>query len=233
MLSDITIAIKAFQRPAKLNNCLKSIRKYYPDITVVVADDSRHKASNSLASEYYMLPFDSGISVGRNFLLSKITTPYMLLLDDDTLFTQGDCIERMIQPMLDQPMINLVAGTITGNDYYGTYEKSGDNLIRYFNKSSRNIGHYKIYDFVINLFLAKTEAVKGVRWDDELKICEHTNFFFRGKDKLICTVADGTSFINDNTGSGHEYGKFRSGRVQLYIEKQFKSLGVVKFVDIR
>lgn len=233
MLDDITIAIKTFLRPQKLDNCLNSIRKLYPGVKIIVADDSHKPVENKMADEYYTLRFDSGISAGRNLLLSKVTTPYILLLDDDTLFTQSDCIEKMIQPMLDQPEINLVAGSLVGNDYYGTYEKSGDTLIRYFNKPSRSIGHYKIYDFVINLFLAKTEAIRRVGWNDELKICEHTNFFFRGRDKLVCTVADDTSFVNDNNHGGCEYNIYRNDRRQLYIEKQFNSLDVVGFKDIQ
>ena len=37
----VTIATKTFLRPHKLKILLQSIRKYYPDITVIVADDSK------------------------------------------------------------------------------------------------------------------------------------------------------------------------------------------------
>ena len=232
MLGDITIAIKTFLRPQKLDNCLKVIRRFYPDVKIIVADDSQKPVDNKMADEYYTLPFDSGISTGRNLLLSKITTPYMLLLDDDTLFTQGDCVENMLQPILDYPEINLVAGNLMNNKYHGTYQKKGDELIRDFRGHRRTIGKYNIYDFVINLFIAKTESLRRVRWDDDLKICEHTNFFFRGMNELVCTIAKDTSFINDNKNNDQKYNRLRHDRIHIYQEKQFKSLGVTKFVDI-
>ena len=231
-LDDITIAIKAFQRPDKLNNCLKSIRKFYPNIRIIVADDSRKSSSNTLADEYYMLEHDTGISFGRNYLVNKVKTPLMMIVDDDTIFTQGDCIENMLRPMLDHSEINLVAGTLTNNDYYGNYEKYKDILFRKFKTYHKEISGYRIYDFVINLFLAKTESLRVVKWDDDLKICEHTNFFFRGMSELTCTIAKNTTFINDNKANSRSYMSFRHGRSQKYIDKQFKSLGVTIFKDI-
>lgn len=54
----VTIATKTFLRPHKLKILLQSIRKYYPDLTVIVADDSKEpleiKDDNV---EYYSMPF--------------------------------------------------------------------------------------------------------------------------------------------------------------------------------
>lgn len=54
----MTIATKTFLRPHKLKILLQSIRKYYPDLTVIVADDSKEpleiKDDNV---EYYSMPF--------------------------------------------------------------------------------------------------------------------------------------------------------------------------------
>ena len=42
MLSDITILIKTFERPEYLDRLIKSIKLYYPNIKIIVADDSRN-----------------------------------------------------------------------------------------------------------------------------------------------------------------------------------------------
>lgn len=54
----MTIATKTFLRPHKLNTLLQSIRKYYPDLTVIVADDSKEplKIQDDYV-EYYSMPF--------------------------------------------------------------------------------------------------------------------------------------------------------------------------------
>lgn len=54
----VTIATKTFLRPHKLKILLQSIRKYYPDLTVIVADDSKEPLTiEDDYVEYYLMPF--------------------------------------------------------------------------------------------------------------------------------------------------------------------------------
>lgn len=54
----VTIATKTFLRPHKLMTMLRSIREYYPDLTVIVADDSKEPLKiNDDYVEYYLMPF--------------------------------------------------------------------------------------------------------------------------------------------------------------------------------
>lgn len=54
----VTIATKTFLRPNKLMVLLRSIRDYYPDLTVIVADDSKKPLDiQDKHVEYYTMPF--------------------------------------------------------------------------------------------------------------------------------------------------------------------------------
>lgn len=54
----VTIATKTFLRPHKFKILLQSIRKYYPDLTVIVADDSKEPLEiKDDHVEYYPMPF--------------------------------------------------------------------------------------------------------------------------------------------------------------------------------
>lgn len=54
----VTIATKTFLRPHKLITMLRSVREYYPDLTVIVADDSKEPLKiNDSHVEYYIMPF--------------------------------------------------------------------------------------------------------------------------------------------------------------------------------
>lgn len=54
----MTIATKTFLRPHKFKILLQSIRKYYPDLTVIVADDSKEPLEiNDDNVELYTMPF--------------------------------------------------------------------------------------------------------------------------------------------------------------------------------
>ena len=68
-LSEVTIAIKSFLRPCTLDACIYSIRKFYPDIGIHVADDGNMNKAPLGVNRLYQLPFDSGVSIGRNFLV--------------------------------------------------------------------------------------------------------------------------------------------------------------------
>ena len=87
-LSDITIGIKTFSRPDLLKFTLGKLREDYDSsVRIIVADDSKddHKRENEriigefINVDHVTLPFDSGISVGRNALVVATRTRFFLL----------------------------------------------------------------------------------------------------------------------------------------------------------
>ena len=224
MIEDLTIIIKTFERPDSLNRCLTSIRKLYNDVKVIVADDSKEPLVNTLANEYYSLPFDSGLSRGRNFLLTKVNSKYTMLIDDDTIFTVESDLQSMLNILETTPEINLVAGLIKGNKHYGVMHVDGDILYKVCGESKRKINGNKIFDIVVNLFIARTDKLKQTHWCDELKICEHTEYFYRYRDTLTCTVDFNTLFINTSERND-TYTKYRD-RVEEYMKLQCNIIGV-------
>src|SRR5262249_48067864 len=93
-LSKTTIIIKTFQPPACLDRAIRSIRKYYPKVHIIVADDGFEPALRNDV-EYIRLPTDVGVSAGRNALLERVKTPYFLLTDDDVEFRPQTKIEKL------------------------------------------------------------------------------------------------------------------------------------------
>jgi glycosyltransferase involved in cell wall biosynthesis len=93
MLDDVTILIKTFERPAALTRLLDSIEDRYPECPVLIADDSRAPSRDQVlrrygaqVEAYLTLPFDSGLSAGRNALLDRVETEYFVLNDDDFVY---------------------------------------------------------------------------------------------------------------------------------------------------
>lgn len=93
MLHDVTLIIKTFERPDALARLLTSIEDTGFDGPVLIADDSREPYRDlimhqhgALVDEYLCLPFDVGLSAGRNALLDRVQTPYVVLNDDDFVY---------------------------------------------------------------------------------------------------------------------------------------------------
>ena len=100
-LSDTTAIIKTFLRDKCLFHCVQTLKESYPSIHIVVADDghpSQEKRDQLMfmgVDEYIEMPWNRGLSAGRNVLLDAARTPYVLLCDDDFSFTEDTNIENM------------------------------------------------------------------------------------------------------------------------------------------
>ena len=221
---DFTIIIKTFLRPGALNILLNSIWKMYPDVKILVADDGGKKSIRNDVDKYFLLPFDSGLSAGRNFLLDKVDTKYFMLLDDDTIFTKHTRLEWPLRVLDEYSDIDLVSGRYLPAKFFGKQVIENGVFIRDMEKSNGLVDGFPTYDFTANFFIARTDKVAKIRWDEELKIQEHMDFFWRARGSLNCTVLPYFSSKNSHI-TNKEYAKFR-GRSKEFQALQCKKLGV-------
>jgi GT2 family glycosyltransferase len=188
-LSQMTAIIKTFQRPKSLDRLIRSIRRFYPQLKIAVADDGISPSPREDV-DYLRLRPDVGLSAGRNALLRYIQTPYFLLLDDDLEFTRKARIECLFE---------LVASgvvDIAGGDYYRCKRKLllvrsrwqpfhgifrfRDEELQLISETHATHSQYELCDVVHNFFVARTDDVLALGgWDEELKLNEHVEFFVR------------------------------------------------------
>ncbi|CAM9938101.1 unnamed protein product [Bubo scandiacus] len=120
----VTVATKTFLRYDKLRGLIASIRRFYPSVTIVVADDSQHpEPLQGPHLEHYLMPFGKGWFAGRNLAVSQVTTKYVLWVDDDFIFTPRTRLEKLVD-VLERTSLDLVGGAvreITG--YTTTYRQ--------------------------------------------------------------------------------------------------------------
>ncbi|MBP7562536.1 MAG: glycosyltransferase [Candidatus Cloacimonetes bacterium] len=224
----LTFFIKTFERPEALKKALDSIDLHYgflgKDVNILIADDSEQPSlpdkSYPFNLTYFRLDFDQGASFGRNYLLSHTKTPYFILLDDDYVFTRHTKIERFVHLIEKYPEIDILAGSV-----YNRGKKKVDcacrmnidNQVLYKLKKPYKIkDDLKFYDMVVNFFIAKTDKIKELRWDDELKTVEHSAFFIKAMNHgLISPETDSVS-IHHLRPKNSLYKKFRKDRVEYY-----------------
>jgi hypothetical protein len=211
-IDDLTILIKSFMRPECVNSLLMSIRMKY-DIKIIIVDDSE----NPLNFDYddniktYNIEFDSGLSKGRNFGVSKIETPYFLLCDDDFEFTDNTDLVKWLSMFKNSDLDILGADVIVDGrriEYFGLLEKN-DNKLYYIDGFRRMKKDITKYDLILNFFIAKTNKIKRYPWDESLKLAEHTAFFF--KYKGILKIGHTKLFsINHQRVKSIDYSKYRN-----------------------
>jgi hypothetical protein len=85
LLGQLTAVIKTFERPKILARLLASMKRTTPSLHVIVIDDSRHPIPMD-GVDTVILPYDSGVSAGRQEGSRRVTSRYLLVLDDDFVF---------------------------------------------------------------------------------------------------------------------------------------------------
>ncbi|OWK14150.1 hypothetical protein Celaphus_00001166 [Cervus elaphus hippelaphus] len=187
----VSIATKTFLRPHKLMTMLQSIREYYPDLTVIVADDSKEPLKiNDSHVEYYTMPYGKGWFAGRNLAISQVTTKYVLWVDDDFLFSDKTKIEVLVD-VLEKTELDVVGGSVLGNMFqfklFLEHSKNGDCLHRRtgFFRPLDGFPNCVVTSGVVNFFLAHTERLQRVGFDPRLQRVAHSEFFIDGLGSLL------------------------------------------------
>ncbi|XP_036426685.1 beta-1,4 N-acetylgalactosaminyltransferase 1 isoform X2 [Colossoma macropomum] len=192
----VTIATKTFLRYNKLQDLIDSIRRYYPTVTIVIADDSENpKMVSGPYIEHYIMPFGKGWFAGRNLAVSQVTTKYVLWVDDDFIFTANTKLEKLVD-VLEKTTLDLVGGAVReATGYTATYrqtisieagEEEGDclHVRRGFHHIIQGFPNCVVTDGVINFFLARTDKVQQVGFDPRLARVAHLEFFIDGLGSL-------------------------------------------------
>lgn len=115
---EITIVIKTFKRKKALTKLLKSIEKYYPQLPIIILDDSKRNYRNyikkkfsNLNINYIVEEFNIGLSKGRNILLKNVLTKYFLLCDDDFEFDERTNLEVALKMYKDKK-VDILGGLV-------------------------------------------------------------------------------------------------------------------------
>lgn len=189
----VTIATKTFLRYERLRALIASIRRFYPTVTIVIADDSdKPERISDPHVEHYLMPFGKGWFAGRNLAVSQVTTKYVLWVDDDFVFTARTRLEKLVD-VLERAPLDLVGGAVREiSGFATTYRQllsvepgaAGlGNCLRQrrgFHHELVGFPSCVVTDGVVNFFLARTDKVREVGFDPRLSRVAHLEFFLDG-----------------------------------------------------
>lgn len=247
-MRDVTIIITAHKRPVALKQCLRSIRKYYPDVPVIVVTDAELtnpaiKAIHKARANLYILEYDAGLSRMRNKGVKEADTPYAMICEDDMEFIAETSLERLKSVLDADSKVALCAGSLKTpsgkRDYMNNLRINMDakeyEILPIKNPEwlkTEEAVEYCYAEHVFNFFLLRKSS--GLPWDNDLKIgIEHTDFFLRMKiDHPEWKAAITTSVVaNHNEAQlSRKYKKDR-GRKE-YWEVFDKKMGFARGVNL-
>jgi len=205
---NVTAVIKTFERPKVLKRLILSLRKMYPKMNVIIADDSKNP-SYFEGIQTIALPYDSGVSFGRNEALKHVQTPFILLLDDDFIFYRHTKIEPVLKKLKHLHMIDIIGGEVIYLPFYrkidytnaGLHPTNATSVI----PPGTEIEGMKSYDKVANFYIAKTDSIRKVAWDPSIKRLDHADFFTRAKGVLTTLFDPAFKVLHARTPFDKDY----------------------------
>uniref|UniRef100_A0A8D0DGA0 Glycosyltransferase 2-like domain-containing protein n=1 Tax=Sander lucioperca TaxID=283035 RepID=A0A8D0DGA0_SANLU len=208
--SHVTIATKTFLRYPQLKLLLSSIRRFYSNIEVIIADDSfepEHITGEHIRQ--YLMPPAQGWFAGRNLAVSQVTTKYFLWVDDDFLFTENTKIEKLVEVMEAVPELDVVRMRMIGNGRWLLVQEVSREV-----PITSGYPRCFLASGVVNFFLARTDAVQRVGFDPKLQRVAHSEFFMDGLGSLLVATCDHVSIDHQpKTGNDKDkahYARFRN-----------------------
>jgi glycosyltransferase involved in cell wall biosynthesis len=187
---DITVVVKTFERPDALRRLVTSIRRLYPNVAVLVVDDSAEALEPVPAgiTRYLYEPYDTlGAAGGRNAGLREAATPYVLCCDDDMVFERRTDLGRMLYA-LESTRFDIVSSLWLDHDpwtgicrgprrFEGTLDVEDDILVHRLGATRGTLDRLPVFDIVHQFFLASRERLGEEPWDAELNLSEHYELF--------------------------------------------------------
>jgi hypothetical protein len=225
-MSKVAILVTAFLRDKLMYDTVQSIIDNYSDnFVVLIADQGYRDEEKSTTYDYFVsqincevhyLPFDCGISVARNFLISRakeLDIPYCLMLADSLQFTSVYNFDSIVEFLNSDEKFALVGFTDIGRkapwEFNLYIDKKGIHFVESLEKVQvNNELVLKKIDICNNVFLAKTDAILNI-YDNEMKLCEHELMFIELKKRCYqCFYTDSIKFKHASR-TNDEYDEYR------------------------
>ena len=219
--SNVTFMFKSFERQKQAKALYKSIRKNYPDVRIVIADDSSQPLELEGENlQIIQMPFNSGLSKGLNLALAEVKTPFLMRMDDDELLTRRSNIADELRFLFANPEIDLIGFTCLDAVKFRSLKSS---IVPYFQFSMKEAplplkvphgtridANHIVLGKVPNILLARTESIRKVGWDDNIRMIDHHDFFFRAAGVLVSAISLTSIVFHNHNFFSPEYDRYRS-----------------------
>lgn len=247
----VAVCIKTFMRDAPLQKTIAAVEKFCPfPYRLYIADDGRisdkkehiYQQLEKAGHMIFRLPFNCGISIGRNTMVKQVEEDYLLLMDDDIELMDKDSMRHMKEVLEKTSDVGITAGVLykPNGEYFANegyargLELVRENgvLFRYAAKQTLKSadGILFVYaDQVVNFFLARREVFGDIHWDPRIRIeYEHMDFFLNlKKTKWRAAVCLEAKAVHQITINDPEYNEYRHSAPRDYFMSKHGLVNII------
>lgn len=231
---NVTFIFKSFERKRCAKKLCRNLQRFYPGVRIIIADDS--KKSLKIKNKYVKiihLPFNSGLSKGLNEVLKLVETPFTVRMDDDVLLTPYTQIHKHLKFLKENTDIDLVGVMMNNSHRLENWQSKSKG---YFAENMEGApkalkiphgtfldNNYVVLGKVPNVFITRTEKYQALGYDDNIRMIDHFEFFFRAAGNLVSVLSLDSFALHYHNPFNKRYRKFRSdiGKDSTYIKGKY------------
>ena len=248
--ASVTVIAHSAERCFLLKRMMDSVNLVYPKMRGIVTCECEPKLFDCPTTpqlvldvhpntDWYVVPYDFGLSRGKEFAISKVETEFILVLDDDFVLGFNSCIECLISRMSSRTHsaawlpLDIVGFPVLEDErsfgaFRGTLRVADSKFfLEPFTHQSTPDGCVRV-DICPMVFLGRTVRMKTLRWNHELPVGEHEEFFYANKyNGLQVGVCMDTSFVHLrwNATLNDDYA-IRRARMRTLMSDTFSNVGI-------
>jgi beta-1,4-N-acetylgalactosaminyltransferase 2 len=190
LADQVTVAAKTFLRPATAARMVRSMRRAFPGHIVIADDSTEPMRPPDDRTEIVAMPFNSGVPRGRNAALARVRTPYVLVTDDDAFFTRGCGLDGAVRFLEEHPEVDGVCALLVELPrwYSVGYGDEGELLPGHLPPRlpfGEVVGGLPVVPKGPQIYVARTEALRGVPYDENIRMVDHRDFFSSASGRLV------------------------------------------------
>lgn len=210
----VTMAVKTFERPSIIDRFVRSARRVF-DGRIVVADDSQTPwTSADPGVDVLPLPFNSGVSVGRNAAVDAVTTEFVFVADDDLVFTAASNLGHAVRYLDAHPEVDIIGFVRIELPRWYFLSHGTLGLLAAPRRPARrplgeDIDGARVAFKIEQAYLARTPAIQRIRWDEQLRMVDHADFFTRAYGELLIVLDERVRVYHARTPHDPHYVAYR------------------------
>ncbi|XP_006821559.1 beta-1,4 N-acetylgalactosaminyltransferase 2-like, partial [Saccoglossus kowalevskii] len=217
----ITVIMKTFERPELVKPFVDAVHSFYPNMTIIIADDSQNPVPfQKDRVKYYTMNFRDGTYPGINLALSQVDTKYVLYSDDDFVFTKETRLELMLEKLEDPcANVDIVVADVIGLPRLGPlwrvgYNESGKCIMGVRTVRPKYVavpGYPQCVhgDFFENFLLSKIVLLRKIGFYPPIRTSTHLEFWTNSIGKAHIARCDDVTVAHNHVHNP-VYDKYRN-----------------------
>ncbi len=200
----LALAFATIERPQVAQRLVRSVRKYFGDMAIYVADQSRQVTAIAGFYEQHdvrllRMPYDVGVTTSRNRLAHEIQEDYFVLCDDDLILGPQTRFGDALHILATHPELGVIGGKLYDFGWEEEWVRNWELFLEYDRQQkilfsipiyelaprAREVSGIRFFlcDAVLNFAVFRRSMFReGVQWDERFKSNgEHEDFFLNLK----------------------------------------------------